>query len=216
MKLFVFDIDDTLTRSEDQHICAYVQAMNHFGISEIDQNWASYEHHTDSFILKENYERNFPQRFDFNFIPNFEARMTELILDLSPVTEINGAQSIIRELNKHPDYAMCFATGSLLQPALIKLNQAEIDANEELVAGSNEIFEREGIVSEAIQRAKQHYAVTNFESIISIGDGIWDLKTAKNLGIHFIGIGMKNYADFQQAGINTHIEDWSNFDPFKV
>ena len=54
--LIVFDIDDTLTKSEDQHQTAYVSTMHHFGITNINQNWKTYLHHTDSYILKENYE----------------------------------------------------------------------------------------------------------------------------------------------------------------
>ena len=57
--LIVFDIDDTLTKSEYQHQKAYVDTMVDFGILEINQDWKSYENVTDSFILKENYEMNF-------------------------------------------------------------------------------------------------------------------------------------------------------------
>ena len=77
MNLIVFDIDDTLTKSEDQHQFAFVNTMKEFGISKINQNWKDYEHHTDSFILKENYENNLDEKFDFPFIPNFEKKMTE-------------------------------------------------------------------------------------------------------------------------------------------
>ena len=55
--LIVFDIDDTLTKSEVQHQHAYIEAMKHFGINNINQNWTDYKHMTDSFILKENFER---------------------------------------------------------------------------------------------------------------------------------------------------------------
>ena len=43
MNLIVFDIDDTLAKSEYQHQLAYVNAMKEFGITElkIDANNAS-------------------------------------------------------------------------------------------------------------------------------------------------------------------------------
>ena len=34
--LIVFDIDDTLTKSEVQHQHAYVETMNYFGIKKIN------------------------------------------------------------------------------------------------------------------------------------------------------------------------------------
>lgn len=212
MNLIVFDIDDTLTKSEYQHQLAYVNTMKEFGITEINQNWKEYKHHTDSYILKINYENNHSDKFNFSFIHNFEKRMTELILSLEKVSEINGAKSILDFLTDETNYAISFATGSLLEPAFIKLNQAGIKYHKELVVGSNEIYEREGIVKKAIEKAKTFHNVKSFDNIISIGDGVWDLKTARNLGVNFIGIGMKNYSDFKNEKIKVHIKDWEEFD----
>ena len=153
--LIVFDIDDTLTKSEYQHQKAYVDTMIDFGISEINQDWKSYENVTDSFILKENYEMNFQKKFDFSFIPD-------------------------------------------------------------LIEASNTIFTRENIVKSAIEKAKNYFQVTTFEHIISVGDGIWDLKTARNLGIHFLGIRKKSLAYFQQEKIKSYITDWSEFNFDKI
>lgn len=212
MNLIVFDIDDTLTKSEYQHQLAYVNTMRDFGITTINENWKSYRHHTDSFILKENYESNLDSIFEFSFIDDFEKRMTDLILQLDPVTEINGAKHFISELNVNPNYALVFATGSLLEPAFVKLNQAGIDYNKDLVVGSNQIFEREGIVAEAIQKAKTFHEIETFDQIISVGDGLWDLETARNLEVHFLGIGLKNVQDFKNENIKYHIKDWKDFD----
>ena len=38
------------------------------------------------------------------------------------------------------------------------------------------------------------------------------MKTAKNLGIYFLGIRDKNLKEFQQLRIKSHIQDWSDFD----
>ena len=211
MKLIVFDIDDTLTKSECQHQLAYVNTMKEFGITKINQAWSEYEHHTDSYILKVNFEANLKKDFDFGFVEKFESRMTQILLTLKQVSEIAGARDCITSFSKRSDYAIAFATGSLLQLALIKLNQAEIYFNEQLVVGSNSVFSREEIVQGAINQAKLFHQVEHFEQIISVGDGIWDLNTARNLGLHFIGIGNKNLHDFKQARIQYHIEDWKEF-----
>ena len=209
--LIVFDIDDTLTKSEDQHLFAYTQAMKDFGITEINENWKGYTHHTDSHILKENYERNFKDAFSFSFIDRFEAKMAAYMLESKKVEEIKGAKAVIEYLLTETEYAISMATGSLLKPAFIKLNQARIKIDEQLVVGANSIYDREGIVTEAIKRAEAFYQVEKFEHIISVGDGLWDLQTARNLGVHFIGIGMKNYADFEKEKIKVHIKDWTTF-----
>lgn len=211
-RLIVFDIDDTLTKSEEQHQTAYVDAMRHFEIHNIDTNWKQYLHHTDSYILKENYERNLPKKFDLSFLSKFEKKMTSIMKTLPETKEITGAQKVVRYLMDHTTYAVCFATGSLLEPAHIKLAQAGIPFVPELVIGSNQFCKREEIVKKAIDTAKDFYKVDIFEHIISVGDGIWDLKTARNLKLHFIGILNKNLSDFRKEHIKCHIQDWRDFD----
>ena len=151
MNLIVFDIDDTLTKSEYQHQLAYVTAMREFGIARVDQNWKTYKHHTDSYILKANFENNHTTKFEFSQIPAFEERMTEHMLTLTEVSEIKGAKTVVSNFLDRDDYAVAFATGSLLKPALIKLNQSQIQYNPNLVVGSNTIYSREDIVKEAIK-----------------------------------------------------------------
>ncbi|MFV0293745.1 MAG: HAD family hydrolase [Paracoccus sp. (in: a-proteobacteria)] len=212
MNLIVFDIDDTLTKSEYQHQLAYVNSMKEFGIENINQNWKEYKHHTDSYILKINYENNLDKKFDLNLVPKFESKMAEIMQTLKSVEEIEGARNFVKYLKKDKNYALTFATGSFRKPALLKLKQADIWHDEKLVATSNEYYEREQIVIDAIEKAKEFYRISNFENIISVGDGIWDMKTARNLNVKFIGVGMKNLDDFKKENIEVHTENWKNFD----
>lgn len=214
--LIVFDIDDTLTKSENQHQTAFVEAMISSGITEINKDWKSYKNMTDSYILKKNYERSFNKEFDFSLMPPFEEKMTAHLLKLSETEEISGAGNIIDFFMKETNYAICFATGSLLEPALIKLQQAQINFIPDVVETASSFYTREEIVTAAINKAKSYFSVENFENIISVGDGIWDLRTAKNLDLHFLGIRNKNLADFKEEGIKSHIEDWNSFDFKKV
>ena len=214
--LIVFDIDDTLTKSENQHQTAFVEAMISSGITNINKDWKSYKNMTDSYILKKNYERNFNKEFDFSMMPEFEKKMTEHLLSLPETKEILGAKAIVDFFMNETDYAICFATGSLLEPALIKLQQAEINFIPDVIETASSFYTREEIVKSAIEKAKEYFQVDEFETIISVGDGIWDLKTAHNLGVHFLGIRNKNLEDFQQHNIKSHIVDWSHFDFQKI
>lgn len=211
-KLIIFDIDDTITASISQHLEAFVHAMQTIGVKNIDQNWKDYKHHTDSHILQQNFNKNKNEIFDFSIIPSFETIMTNKFLNLEPSREVKGALMMLNKIIDSNEYAIAFATGSLLQPALIKLRQANIPFTESLVVGANYIFERESIVNSAIEHAKKHYNKSHFQQIISVGDGIWDYNTAQNLGLDFIGVGMKNYDAFKAKSIKAHVPDWSNFD----
>ena len=157
MNLIIFDIDDTLTKSEYQHQLAYVNSMKEIGITKINQNWKEYKHHTDSYILKVNYENNFTEKFSIKNVPSFESKMTEIMRTLKKVEEIQGAKDFIDYLREERKYALAFATGSFRKPAILKLEQAKLWYDEKLVAASNEYYKREHIVSSAIEKAKKYY-----------------------------------------------------------
>ncbi len=210
--LLVFDIDDTITKSEFQHQSSFIKAMQHFGIVKINQNWAAYEHMTDSYILRKNFRNNLIQTFDQKFIIKFEEKMMEFMRSHDKVVELLGAKAMIDNVKKNEDFDYCFATGSFLEPALMKLSQASIDHAKEIVIGSNHYFTREEIVQEAINKAKTFYAVKEYNTIISFGDGFWDLKTAKNLNLHFVGVGASKQIQFAEAGVKYCLKDWLEFD----
>jgi phosphoglycolate phosphatase-like HAD superfamily hydrolase len=82
-----------------------------------------------------------------------------------------------------------FATGSLRHGALRKLAAIGVDGNASVLVTASEFVTREDIVSQAIEQGKARYGVKCVERIVSFGDGLWDLKTARTLGYEFIGIG---------------------------
>ena len=211
-KLAVLDIDDTLTKSGEKHTKSLLFAMKHFGITQVDTDWRNYKNAADSYIFSVNYEKTHGKDFSFDLIPEFEEIMTEHFLTFPDTTEITGAQKALQSLIQDSNYAICFATGSILQPALLKLQQALITMIPEILESSNTIFAREDIVTSAIQKAKKYYHVDSFDTIISFGDALWDVTTAKNLGIHFVGVNEKNSNDFNKMKVKHHIKDWTEFD----
>jgi len=119
---------------------------------------------------------------------------------------------------ENSEYAIAFATGSLPKSAIYKMKSAGLEMDAAVLATSKTSFSREGFVTEAIQKAKDFYRVTKFEEIIAVGDGIWDLKTAQNLRLEFIGIGAKNKVVMEANGMNCWFEDFTQFNlpsPFR-
>ncbi|MGB0864388.1 MAG: HAD family hydrolase [Saprospiraceae bacterium] len=209
-KLIVFDIDGTLTDSVTIHQKAFKEALSDLGIKKFDENFKEYKHHTDSYIAAEIYEKSTLQKFMPSEIEAFEQYLTTRI-ERSKINEILGAKALIQRLESQTESGICYATGSLLQPAIFKLNSIGIDYSEQQLVASNDIMERENIVLQAIQNAERYYNVNKFERIISVGDGLWDLKTALNLGIEFIGIGNSNKEILIQNGMKNFFENLVNF-----
>ena len=97
-----------------------------------------------------------------------------------------------------------------------KLKAVELEYPDELLVTASEFQTREEIVLEAIRMAQRYCGCNAFSEIISIGDGYWDLLTAKKLGLTFIGISsganrikleasgaINVYSDFMESEITT-------------
>jgi len=209
--LIVFDIDGTLTDSVKIHQKAFTEMLYEIGVSSINSEFKTFKHHTDSFIAKEIYETDKGDIFSRSKKNEFEKGLTQKV-SANKIEEIKGAHELITFLEKNTEFGICYATGSLLRPAKHKLKSIKIDFNEELLIASDEIYSREEIVSTAIDRAKKFYNVEQFERIISVGDGLWDLLTAKNLNLEFIGVGLKNKKILINNGAKLVLNDLREFE----
>ncbi|MBW1294103.1 HAD family hydrolase [Aquimarina litoralis] len=197
--LYIFDIDGTLTDSVPMYLMSVTKAMQALNIIDIDTDYNNYKHHTDSYALRYNYERNFDKSVPVDLLDEFEHHLIVAMNEFDPVKEIKGAKNLINHFKDH-QIPFCFATGALPKPAFLKLDQCDIWYDERLLATSKTHESREGFVMDAIERAKSFYDTSGFAKIVSLGDGLWDLKTAQNLSLDFIGIGEKNREKLMDNG----------------
>ncbi|QBC33385.1 hypothetical protein [Pandoraea sp. XY-2] len=84
-----------------------------------------------------------------------------------------------------------FATGGIRQVSHRKLRSVAIEYTDAMLVTSSEYSSREQLVAQAIKRAQAGYGITHPRAVVSIGDGMWDLKVARRLGIDFVGIGSR-------------------------
>ena len=209
-QLIVFDIDGTLSDSVSIHQQAFIAALKALGIEEMDTNFKTYKHHTDSYIAKTIYEKAMGLPFDQEVLLKFEAHLYAFMKERA-IDAIKGAKAVIRYFEQQPDWGIAYATGSLLKPAAYKLAQIGVDYIDAQLVTANDFYDRASIVQTAINQAKIYYNQNDFETIVSVGDGLWDLKTAQALGVHFIGIGEKHKALLLREGAKLCWEDWNAF-----
>ncbi len=211
-KLFIFDIDGTLTDSVPMYLMSVTRSLAAMGISNIDTDYNNYKHHSDSYALRYNYERNFKETAPESLLDDFENDLIDQMNTFNEVKEIVGARSLI-QFFRNKEIPFCFATGALPKPAKIKLEQCDIWYDEQILSTSKTHESREGFVLNAIEQAKEFYNKTEFDQIISVGDGVWDLKTAQNLSLDFIGIGNNNKEALVQKGAQhcfSNIQEFQN------
>lgn len=191
MHLLVFDIDGTLTRTNEVDSDCFVAAIREvLGLEEIETDWTNYQFVTDSGIAQEVSHR-------YRERPLSGAEMTaleEALIDQfrrqpsSRFQEVPGAARFLEALEESPDYGIAFATGATAGSARFKLEAAGIAVGGIPLASSSDAVVREHIMLQAMDRASERHRVV-FSKITYFGDAAWDVEATDNLGWHLVGIG---------------------------
>jgi phosphoglycolate phosphatase-like HAD superfamily hydrolase len=219
MNLVMFDIDGTLTRTNDVDIRCFVQAVeNVLGIRNIDTEWNHYAHATDEGCLQEIIARNSLHPVNPADLMRVRERHFQLLRqsassDESLFRAIPGAREILADLQAQENITVAFATGAWLESVIIKLNYARIDLNNIALATSNDAISREQIMQISEKRANKTGEA--FTTRIYVGDAVWDVQAAIRLGYHFIGVASGPEADvLQSKGARWIVPDYSDRNRF--
>ncbi len=191
MKLVIFDIDGTLTQTNEVDSRCFEEALRSvLGVEEFDTCWENYQFVTDSGVAQEISQR-------YRECPLSGAEMTALhekvvtLLEGNPVSdfkEVPGAGAFVQGLVDSDDFAVALATGANELSARFKLERAGIAYEEIPLATSSDAVVREHIMLHAMDRASQKHERA-FTEIVYFGDAVWDVTATANLGWEFIGIG---------------------------
>ncbi len=200
MNLAIFDIDGTLTESVAVDEVCFVQAFRDvLGIERINTNWLEYNFQTDSGLALEICRNHLGRDPGGAEISRLQSRFAELLCaavegDGKLVREIPGAAALLKLLVAHPRWRVAIATGGWSVSASFKLASAGLPVDAFPWASADDAFDRVDILRTAIRRAGQHYGQDAFEKVVYLGDGVWDVRAAKALGIGFLGLAAGNKA----------------------
>lgn len=220
MKLIIFDIDGTLTKTNDVDTECFVQTFKDvFEITQINTNWSTYGHTTDSGITLQIFHEQFdraPSEEDLSKLQHHFVELLNQRYSTNPemFTEIPGASVILQKISSLPDWKIALATGGWRRSALMKLEAAGLDVTLP-IATADDSYSREVIITTAIERAKKEYNQQEFEQIVCIGDGIWDVLTAIQLQLPFVGAASGTQKQvLQEAGVERIITDFLDIESF--
>lgn len=194
MKLVMFDMDGTLTDSfaldENCYVLAIEQAL---GLRNVVTEWDAYTHTSASYCLQEIVQRT-------RGLPPTEAesrgvqtRMVEIMREIEGrsgrrTREISGAASCLRQLLKN-GFAVAIASGDWEATARHKLSTAGIPFEGLPSAFCDCAHPRTEIMKTALERATHHYGRENFERVVYVGDGAWDVRACRELRWPLVGVG---------------------------
>lgn len=218
MRLAIFDIDGTLTETNEVDSDCFVRAMaDAHAVTEMDTNWGGYAHTTDSHITREVLRARFGRAPDEGELSGFKSRFVSLLeesrsRDASLFREVAGAASALARLRREPGWAVAIATGCWRGSALMKLSAAGLETRGVPAAFAEDGESREEILLAALRRALELYGREGFEGVVSLGDGLWDVSAARNLGFSFVGVGRGARAGvLRRAGAGHVVEDFEDY-----
>ena len=200
MNLAIFDVDGTLTSTNEVDEICFVRAFAEaHDITGFDTNWDGYRHTTDSGITFQIFQDRFGR----------SAKPDELL------AAVSGSTKMLARLRQEPEWTVAVATGCWQVSAQLKLEAANLTLNGFPLASAELGFSREEILQAAIERAGAHYQQISFDRVVSIGDAPWDVRAARNLELNFVGVGSGERASLlSDAGASYVIKDYQDYDLF--
>jgi len=206
MNIALFDIDGTLTASNEiDSICRADAFRDVFGF-ELDTNWDAYQHTTDRGIAFEALQRTRgrePSEYELSLD---RVRCVQLLTErMTSLDEIAGAGAFLTQLLAR-DWRVVLCTGAWGNSARLKLARAGFPADLPLVS-CDECISREAILTRGIALA----GGGEQDPIVSFGDGPWDVRAAANLQLPFIGIGSRA-EELRRSGVAEVFGDFRGVD----
>ncbi len=192
MQLVMFDIDGTLTETmkvdEECFVRSFVEV---FGFTDIDAEWSHYPHVTDSGIFHAVYASRIGRPPTALDVSRFRRHFIELLAAASsrtPFAPVAGADRLLSRLARGASHRVSLATGSWRDSARLKMASAGMCFDDHPAASADDALERESIMELSKQRADEWYGGP-FAGTVYVGDGVWDARACRAVGIPFIGIG---------------------------
>ncbi|MCH2144158.1 MAG: haloacid dehalogenase-like hydrolase [Phycisphaerales bacterium] len=218
--LVIFDIDGTLCQtSRVDDTCWCRAAREILDIESMTTDWGAYPHSTDEAIacalILEHHgveaSRELLDRLQDRFVALVEAVRDA---DSAEFSETSGASALIRHL-LDKGHHVAIATGGWRRSALVKMTSAGIPHDGLGAAFADDAHAREEIIRTAMTRAAE-LAELPLESMgpcFYVGDGLWDLRASRVLGIGFLGVATgERAAALLEAGAPRVLPDFSDLE----
>ena len=189
--LVIFDIDGTLLDTVEDHIGAYLEALDLFGFSNIDSRWGLYPEHTDSAILHELFQRHRGRRATSDELKAFDRRLAQAFdarTGAVPLRLISGAEALLVAIRAAPSVVCALATGGLREVSIPKVARLAPYIEPAAVVTASDSEFRADILARAVALCADQPGRA-FERITYVGDGPWDAIAARRLEISFMGVG---------------------------
>jgi phosphoglycolate phosphatase-like HAD superfamily hydrolase len=218
MHLVMFDIDGTLTETmnvdEECFVCSFKDV---FGFVDIETDWSRYPRTTDSGAFHDVFTSRIGRSPTAEEVSRFRQHFIQLLTAASlqsPFAPVPGAERLLSRLAHGGSHRVSLATGGWRDSARLKMASAGMCFDDHPAASADDALDRESIMRLSRQRAAERYG-ESFACTVYVGDGVWDARACRSVGIPFIGIGTGSRATRLSAeGALCVFADFSDTDIF--
>ena len=221
MNLVVFDIDGTLVDSAavDTDACFVPALQEGLGISGFGDDWTAYAEPTSAGIFDEVIRKAFkrpPLATELGKVQTLlDTMMRARYLGADRIPPMAGALAMLNQLAADKLWRVAIATGNWRQEAAIKIESAGLLIAALPMATSTDRLARREILPLAIARASERYETEEWHRAVYVGDGVWDARVARELGMAFVGIGKGNRAAaLRREGAGSVLADFTDLKAF--
>lgn len=210
----IFDVDGTLVQTMALEAECYVATCKkYFAVADVDTDWTNYRSTTDPGVAIELHERHWgrsPTSLELRSFHDLLVKQlrNETACNPAQSRETPGASRLLAVLKERPEFNVAIATGAWREPIEIKLAAAGLAIGDFPLVSADDAIDRAAIVSLAQRSVAQSSA-----KCILVGDGVWDVMTARTLNIAFLGVGNGEQAErLHSAGAKHVVGDFQDID----
>jgi phosphoglycolate phosphatase-like HAD superfamily hydrolase len=210
-RLAIFDIDGTLTDTSAVDDECFTRAVGDvLGLDAGAHDWSSAPHVTDAGLLRWLADRHRGRPPSSGEADAVQRRFLELLRAALVATPdrfrpVPGAPTVLGAV-RAAGWEVALATGGWEASARLKLAAIGLDPSTLVLASASDAESRAEILHLAVHRATG--GGEEPARVVSVGDGVWDVRAAVALGWPFVGIGTQAQADrLRLAGASTILPD---------
>ena len=209
MQLAVFDVDGTLTdTTKVDAVCFLRTFAEELGIT-LHSDWIDYTSPTDSGITLQAFQERFGRSPSADEVAALRRRFVGLLEQSfrdapDGCRAVPGAPALLDRLRATPGWEVAIATGCWKASALLKLRNAAVNVDDVPAAFADDAATRDDILTLAVARSRERYG-HDFERVVYVGDGVWDVRTAMRLNVPFVGVGRDEHAARLRREGATHV-----------
>jgi phosphoglycolate phosphatase-like HAD superfamily hydrolase len=213
MRPLVFDLDLTLIRDQRRDLALWIGAINAALGTDLgpDHDWSPYPVHTDHGLLQALSRTHRGRDFTAEERVGFEAlvvsRLDAALVQTPDIFEtIAGARALLSAVEGRA----VIATGNIHPVTVRKLRASGLDHVRLPCSCSADGLDRAGLVRRGLERLGWRPG----DPATSFGDGTWDLRAARALGVGFVGIAADDAHEehLRGAGARHVVRDYTDLD----